>query len=87
MTRRSQRYSTEDNVDIGHYVAEKLKFQRELKGLTQKEVIYKANLRVTQQIYSKYENGDIRVPSTVLYLVAGLLNVKIDDFFPNEVMK
>lgn len=65
-------------------IGQRLKEIRKLKGYTQKEIIDKANLDVTQQVFSKYESGGVRIPSSTLYLLSNALDVDMNSFFPGR---
>ncbi len=56
---------------------------RKARGLTQRDMIKACNLGVTQQVYSKYENGGVRIPAINLFMFAQTLNVNIAEFFPH----
>lgn len=70
------------NVDMDFFVGQRLRAIRQLKGLTQREVIRLAGLRTTQQIYSKYEAGTVRLSASILYALANALHVNVEAFFP-----
>lgn len=65
-------------MNIAKMVGENIKQARKLKGLTQKEV---ANLfRMTQQQYSRFENGVFELNYTQIIEICKLLDIS-----PNEI--
>src|SRR5690606_38070279 len=67
---------------LDQFVGQRLKTIRTLKNMSQKELIHLAQLTTKQQVFSKYENGSIRIPATVLFSLAQALEVDIGTFFP-----
>jgi transcriptional regulator with XRE-family HTH domain len=67
---------------MDRFIGQRLKVIRQLKDFTQKELIQATGLSVTQQVFSKYENGGVRIPATVLYVLANALDVQMEAFFP-----
>jgi|GEM_PF-4073272 len=60
-------------------IAERLTAIRKAKGITQVEMAKK--LKVTQSMYSKYERGDVRIYSDLLYKMATILDVTPNELF------
>jgi len=55
---------------------EKIRNLREDKDLTQQQMA--EHLNITQATYSRYESGDLDVPSAVLIKLSKFYNVSID---------
>ena len=66
-------------AEIDAAVAQRLKDLRKSYGLTGIYVAHK--LGITVQLLSKYENGNIKIKSSLLYRFSHLYKVPIDDLF------
>jgi len=60
-------------------IIEKLRTQRESKGLTQKQVANK--LAVSQNAYSKVELGQTKITLNVLFAIADILDIQVAELF------
>ncbi len=78
----AQEETEEAGTSMDRFIGQRLKVIRQLKDFTQKELIQATGLNVTQQVFSKYENGGVRIPATVLHVLAGTLDVQMEAFFP-----
>ena len=65
-------------MNIAKMVGENIKQARKLKGLTQKEVAN--HFRMTQQQYSRFENGVFELNYTQIIEICSLLDIS-----PNEI--
>lgn len=65
-------------MEIRKCVGENLKYARKLKGLTQKQVAEQLNM--TQQQYSRFENGVFELNYDLIVLLCKML-----DTTPNEL--
>ena len=69
-----------NNTDITKYVARKIKYYRELKNITQQEVA--EFIGTTQQSIARYESGERKTDNNILFSLADLFGVSVNDFFP-----
>lgn len=69
---------TIDPVDL--FVGQRLRAERLRRGLSQTEL--GAGIGVTFQQVQKYERGSNRVSASTLAKAAGVLGVRVADFFP-----
>ncbi|HFI0463784.1 TPA: LexA family protein [Streptococcus suis] len=67
--------------EVTRYFSEKLKFLRKERGLTQKELGEK--IGVKHNTVSGYENGVNEPEQDILYKLATVLGVNINEFFPS----
>lgn len=67
--------------DISKYVGQKIKYYRKLNKLTQKELGLK--IGVKHNTISSYENGTNEPDQDLLFSLAAVFNISINDFFPN----
>ncbi len=65
--------------NIKKFVGERIKESRKLKGMTQKEVA--SILCMTQQQYSRFENGIFELDYTNLINISQLFDVSLDYLF------
>lgn len=65
------------------YVGNKIKEYRKLKGYTQLDLAKKLNIRNTT--VSEYERGNINIDADSLFQIADVLDIKVDDLFPERV--
>lgn len=65
-------------MNLAHKIGENIKIARKSIGLTQKEVAYK--LHMTQQQYSRFENGVFELNYQQIIDICKLLNIT-----PNEI--
>ena len=63
-------------MNIAKTVGENIKQARKLKGMTQKEV--SIILHMTQQQYSRFENGVFELNYSQIIQICNLLNKKVD---------
>lgn len=69
---------TIDPVDL--FVGQRLRAERLRRGLSQTEL--GAGIGVTFQQVQKYERGSNRVSASTLAKAAGVLGIRVGDFFP-----
>ena len=67
-------------MDVNKYVAEKIKYYRNSKNITQDELA--EMLGTTYQSISRYETGDRKTNNELLFKLSKIFNVSINDFFP-----
>lgn len=67
-------------VNVSSYVAQKIKYYRKLKGITQKELGEK--IGVKHNTVSSYENGVNEPEQDLLFKIADALDISINDLFP-----
>lgn len=67
--------------DLRKYAGSVIKKLRERKNMSQDELAEQLN--ITRQAISRYENGDRGVNQDLLFQLASIFNVKIDEFFPH----
>ena len=67
-------------MDINKYVADKIKYYRIQRNLSQEEVA--EELETSAVNISRYENGDRKTNQDILFKLSQLLGVSINDFFP-----
>ncbi|WP_461450656.1 helix-turn-helix domain-containing protein [Mucilaginibacter sp.] len=60
-------------------IIEKLRAQRELKGLTQGQIA--AKLDVSQNAYSKVELGQTKITLNALFAIADILDIQVAELF------
>lgn len=66
--------------DLRKYAGSVIRKLRERKNMSQDELAEQLN--ITRQAISRYENGDRGVNQDLLFQLASIFNVKIDEFFP-----
>lgn len=66
--------------DLRKYAGNVIRKLRERKNMSQDELAEQLN--ITRQAISRYENGDRGVNQDLLFQLASIFNVKIDEFFP-----
>lgn len=69
-----------DEKDLRKYAGSIIKKLRERKNMSQDELAEQLN--ITRQAISRYENGDRGVNQDLLFQLASIFNVSIDEFFP-----
>lgn len=69
-----------NEVDLRRYAGEVIKKLREHRNMTQDELAEELN--TTRQAVSRYENGDRGVNQDLLFKLASIFKVPIDEFFP-----
>ena len=67
-------------INVYSYVAQKIKYYRKLKRITQKELGEK--IGVKHNTISSYENGINQPEQDLLFKIADALDVSINDLFP-----
>uniref|UniRef100_UPI003B585EC0 helix-turn-helix transcriptional regulator n=3 Tax=Bacillaceae TaxID=186817 RepID=UPI003B585EC0 len=67
--------------EISKFVGNKIRYYRKKNGLTQKELGEKVGVK--HNTISSYENGTNEPEQNILYTIANVLNVSINDFFPD----
>ena len=67
-------------MDIAKVVGNNIKEARKLKGLTQSDVA--KVFRMTQQQYSRFENGVFQLNYEQIYKLCQLFDVTPNDLFP-----
>lgn len=66
--------------DLRKYAGSVIRKLRERKNMSQDELAEQLN--ITRQAISRYENGDRGVNQDLLFQLASIFDVKIDEFFP-----
>lgn len=66
--------------EISKFVGSKIKYYRKMKGMTQKELGEKVGVK--HNTISSYENGTNEPEQNVIYSIANVLDVSINEFFP-----
>lgn len=76
-----------NEVDLRKYAGSVIKKLREHRNMTQDELA--EELDITRQAVSRYENGDRGVNQDLLFRLANIFKVPIDEFFPpvNDIYK
>lgn len=76
-----------NEVDLRKYAGSVIKKLREHRNMTQDELA--EELDITRQAVSRYENGDRGVNQDLLFKLANVFKVPIDEFFPpvNDIYK
>lgn len=69
-------------MELSNYVGTQIKKWRNIRGLGQDELAEK--IGTTKQTISRYENGDRKANQDVLFELANVLNVSINEFFPKN---
>ncbi len=69
-----------DNINITNYVGKKIKYFRERKNITQLELAELLN--TTQQTVARYESGERKADQNILFALAKIFGVSINNFFP-----
>lgn len=69
-------------MQLNKYIGNQIKALRLKRGLTQDDLAEKLN--TTRQTISRYENGDRKANQDVLFELSKILNVSINDFFPEQ---
>ena len=67
-------------VNVSSHVAQRIKYYRKLKGITQKELGEK--IGVKHNTVSSYENGVNEPEQDLLFKIADALDISINDLFP-----
>lgn len=70
------------DVELSKYIGGKIKQFRETRGLTQDDLA--DFLGTTRQSISRYETGERKANQDILFKLAELFKVKLDDFFPTR---
>jgi len=66
--------------------AERLKAARKMSGFSMEQLAATANIKISKQSISKYENNKMKPDSSVIIAFANALNVSVDYFFrPNQI--
>lgn len=67
-------------MELNKFIGDRIKQFRESRGMTQDSLAQKLN--TTRQSISRYESGERKANQDLLFDLADLFNVKVDDFFP-----
>ena len=70
-------------MELARSIGQNLKDARKAKGLTQKEVA--AELLMTQQQYSRFENGVYELNYEQIRKICRILEITPNDLFENEL--
>ena len=70
-------------MELARSIGQNLKDARKAKGLTQKEVA--AELLMTQQQYSRFENGVYELNYEQIQKICRILEITPNDLFENEL--
>lgn len=69
-----------DNMELNKFIGMKIKSFRESRSMTQDELA--ELLKTTRQSISRYENGERKANQDLLFELASIFKVSLDDFFP-----
>lgn len=69
-------------MDLKKYIGQRIRQFRLNRNLTTEELAKKLN--TTRASITRYENGDRKANQDVLFKLAEIFNVSVDDFFPNR---
>lgn len=69
-------------MELNRYVGAQIKKFREARNMTQDDLAEK--LLTTRQTVSRYENGDRKTNQDILFELANIFHVQVDDFFPDR---
>ena len=83
MNQKANKKQTFDEGYLDSFIATRIKEIRIARRLTQEQMAEKLNLS-SQQAYSSYERGIVKVSATTLYILADALEVAVEDFFPTK---
>lgn len=67
-------------MELNNFVGEQIKKWRLLRNMNQEELAERLN--TTKQTVSRYEKGERKANQDVLFDLAKILNVSINEFFP-----
>lgn len=67
-------------MELSKYIGSKIRYYRELKNLTQDELA--EQLGTTRQSVSRYENGERKANQDILFELADIFKISINNFFP-----
>ncbi|WP_339101660.1 helix-turn-helix transcriptional regulator [Candidatus Enterococcus clewellii] len=67
-------------MNLSKYIGNKIKYYREQRNLTQDDL--SELLNTTRQSISRYETGERKANQDILFELAEIFKVKVDDFFP-----
>lgn len=70
-------------MELARSIGQNLKDARKAKGLTQKEIA--AELLMTQQQYSRFENGVYELNYEQIRKICRILEITPNDLFENEL--
>ncbi len=70
-------------MELARSIGQNLKDARKAKGLTQKEIA--AELLMTQQQYSRFENGVYELNYEQIQKICRILEITPNDLFENEL--
>ena len=73
------------NNNITKYIANKIKYYRELNNITQQELAELLN--TTQQTIARYENAERKAGNDILFTLADYFGISINNFFPDVNVK
>lgn len=69
-------------MDLKKYIGSRIRRFRQSRNLTAEELATKLN--TTRATITRYENGDRKANQDVLFQLAEIFNVSVDDFFPSR---
>lgn len=67
-------------MDLKKYIGKRIRSFRESRNLTTEQLAEK--LDTTRATITRYENGDRKANQDILFKLADIFNVSVDDFFP-----
>lgn len=67
-------------MELNKYIGMQIKHFREIKNWTQDDLA--AELKTTRQSVSRYENGERKANQDLLFNLASIFDIKVDEFFP-----
>lgn len=67
-------------IDVSYYVAQKIKYYRKLRRMTQKELGERVGVK--HNTISSYENGINEPEQDLLFKIADVLDININELFP-----
>ncbi len=67
-------------MELSKFIGSKIKYYRELRNMTQDELA--EQLKTTRQSISRYENGERKANQDILFDLADIFKISINNFFP-----
>lgn len=67
-------------MELSKFIGNKIRYYRELRNMTQDELA--EQLKTTRQSISRYENGERKANQDILFDLADIFKISINNFFP-----
>lgn len=67
-------------MELSKFIGNKIRYYRELRNMTQDELA--EQLKTTRQSISRYENGERKANQDILFDLADIFRISINNFFP-----